>query len=256
MNIYEAIFKRHSVRHYRMEEIADEVLRKIPAFYQGIKPLFPGIETEIGITANPEGKRILKGFFGVNAPYYLSIYSEVRDRYKMNAGYICEQISLYMTTIGLGSCFLGSTSIRQEPLRRGSHEFVIVMAFGIPKEPLTRRGGEARRLPVRELCVARSEPTKWMKQVLEAARLAPSSMNRQPWRFVIVGNRMHIFSKKNNMDHPKFMDEFNFGIMFANIMVTSEEFWLDVDLIRLDNISQKSFQNNQYVLTAVVKNPS
>lgn len=45
----------------------------------------------------------------------------------------------------------------------------------------------------------------------------------------------------------------NFGIMFANMMVAAEELWLDVDLIRLGDISQKNFSNNQYVLSAILK---
>ena len=41
--------------------------------------------------------------------------------------------------------------------------------------------------------------------------------------------------------------------MFANMMVVAEEIWLDVDLIRLGDISQKNFPNNQYVLSAILK---
>ena len=89
--------------------------------------------------------------------------------------------------------------------------------------------------------------------ILEAARLAPSSMNSQPWRFVVYDNRIHIFSKKHSAEQLKKWDEVNFGIMFANLMVAAEEAWLDVDLIRLEDISQKNFPNNQYVLSAILK---
>ena len=37
------------------------------------------------------------------------------------------------------------------------------------------------------------------------------------------------------------------------MMVAAEELWLDVDLIRLGDISQKNFSNNQYVLSAILK---
>ena len=59
--------------------------------------------------------------------------------------------------------------------------------------------------------------------ILEAARLAPSSMNSQPWRFVVYDNRIHIFSKKHSAEQLKKWDEVNFGIMFANLMVAAEE---------------------------------
>ena len=75
----------------------------------------------------------------------------------------------------------------------------------------------------------------------------------QPWRFVVYDNRIHIFSKKHSVEKLRKWDEVNFGIMFANMMVAAEELWLDVDLIRLGDISQKNFSNNQYVLSAILK---
>ena len=253
MNLYEAIFLRRSVRKYDQKPVSPEILDKIRIFYTAIEPLFPGIETEIGITENLGGKRILTGLFGVNAPYYLSFYSEPRDRSEMNMGYLAEQISLYLMTLGLGSCFLGGKSLRGVPKTRGNMQLVIILAFGYPADRLTRRASDAKRLPTKELCLFKDPPTKWMTQVIEAARLAPSAMNRQPWRFVVSGSRIHIFCKKYSNDRPRFLDDFNFGVMFSHIMIASEELWLDVDLIRLEDISQKNFRSNQYVLSAVVR---
>ena len=92
-----------------------------------------------------------------------------------------------------------------------------------------------------------------MKQLLEAARLAPSSFNSQPWRFVVYDNRIHVFAKKHNMNHLGRYEEMNFGIMFSHLMVVAEELWLDVDLIRLEDITHKNFPNNQYVLSAILR---
>ena len=48
-------------------------------------------------------------------------------------------------------------------------------------------------------------------------------------------------------------EEVDFGILFANIMIAAEELWLDVDLIRLENLTQKSFPSSQYVISAVLR---
>ena len=299
MNLYEAIFQRSSVRKFSMIPVEESVLSRIGNFFSQIEPLFPGVDAEIGIVENVEGKHLCHGLFGVTAPYYLTIYSEKRDKSEMNAGYLAEHLCLYMLTLGLGSCFLGSATLRgipkvrmepnvpsarressalyetapasaaegsqmpsgsrttRESARRSPSrkELVIVIAFGIPAGRLTRRPEHAKRLPVRELCVYKDQPSRWMTQVIEAARLAPSAMNRQPWRFVVVNTRIHIFSKKDGMDKPRRWDEFSFGVMFAHIAIASEELWLDVDLIRLENISQKNFKSNQYVLSAIVRVP-
>ena len=220
-----------------MEAIDPEKLAAIGAFFEDAQFLSPGISTEIGITDNTDGKHAPWGFFGVKAPYYLSIYSEKKDRYMMNAGCIMEQISLYMLTLGIASCFLGNVSYR-DAKQRGDKEFIIVLAFGKPDGPLTRRAVDARRL----------------SDIIEVARLAPSAFNAQPWRFVVMANRIHFFSKKRDIDRMGRWDEFDFGCLFAHILVTADELWLDLDLIRLENISQKNFRSNQYVLSAVMKN--
>ena len=91
--------------------------------------------------------------------------------------------------------------------------------------------------------------------MLEAARLAPSSTNSQPWRFVVYENRIHVFSKKplgeRSLLNP--FTELNFGIMLANVMVAAEEVWIDLDLIKLNNITHKSIPNNQYVISILLK---
>ena len=91
--------------------------------------------------------------------------------------------------------------------------------------------------------------------MLEAARLAPSSTNSQPWRFVVYENRIHVFSKKP-LDEKSLLNPFtelNFGIMLANVMVAAEEVWVDLDLIKLNNITHKSIPNNQYVISILLK---
>ena len=256
MTLYDAIFWRRSTRQFRMERLDEGLLKDIAAFYEGVAPLFPGISTEIGMTCCLDSGRFAKGLFTVKAPYYLSFYSEERDRSDMNAGYICEQLCLYMLTKGIASCIFASGTLREAPERRGSKKLVILIAFGKPEGALRRRASDAKRLPVRELCVYKDKPKRWMTEVIEAARLAPSALNKQPWRFVVVGNRIHMFSRRGSMERPGRWDEFNFGAMFSHIAVASEELWLEIDLIRLDNISQKSFKVNQYVLSAIVQEQS
>ena len=94
-----------------------------------------------------------------------------------------------------------------------------------------------------------------MKEILEAARLAPSSLNSQPWRFVVYENRIHVFSKKPLHDKKLLnrFQEMNFGIMLANVMVAAEEVWVDLDLIKLNNITHKTIPNNQYVISILLK---
>ena len=131
----------------------------------------------------------------------------------------------------------------------------IVLAFGFPKETDRNRDREPKRIAMDDLCVYKEQPKAWVKEMLEAARLAPSSTNSQPWRFVVYENRIHVFSKKplDEMSLLNPFTELNFGIMLANVMVAAEEVWVDLDLIKLNNITHKSIPNNQYVISILLK---
>lgn len=253
MNLYEAIFVRKSVRSYTNDPLTPQMLEDILKQFDEIKGLFGGIETELAIFDNRTGQYKMLGLLGVKAPYYLVLYSEEKDRALMNAGYLMEQLSLYLYTRGLGSCFVGTPILKKKYQRRGNKKLMTVLAFGKAKGSCIRKQAEARRLSLNELCVYKETPRQWMNQLLEAARMAPSSMNSQPWRFVVFDSRIHIFSKKNANDRLGKSNELNFGIMFSHMMVVAEEIWLDVDLIRLEEITQKNFPNNQYVLSAILR---
>ncbi len=254
MNLYEAIYVRKSVRHYKLEELSPEALEELRAFIDHLEPLFPEIKVKIDILENIKEKEKLKGFLVPNAPYYLAIYSEKKEKHDLNAGYIMQQISLYLTSRGIGSCFAGMAKppkkTEEEELR-----FVIGMAFGKAKGECIRHDYDAKRLSMNELCVFKEQPKTWVKEILEAARLSPSSFNSQPWRFVVYENRIHVFSKKSpsaGKSWGKF-NEFNFGVMLANISVAAEEIWVDLDLIKLNNITHKTIPNNQYMISILVK---
>ncbi len=64
--------------------------------------------------------------------------------------------------------------------------------------------------PLTELCsgLPRKKWPGWIECGLEAARLAPSAVNRQPWRFQIEANSVTISvdSEKNTYNIPKRLD--------------------------------------------------
>lgn len=254
MNNYESVFARKSVRRYKKdEELAPDIMEQIEAYLKEEKSLFGGIETAYRII-RPEDHAIKKTAVAtVHAPYYLALYSEEHPKAYMNAGYILEQAALFFCTLGLGTCFIGANILKRSWQSWNGKRFAAILAFGPARESPVRKAVEARRISMEDLCIFKEVPRQWMKQLLEAARMAPSSMNSQPWRFVVYDNRIHIFSKKKGGDKPDRLEEINFGIMFANMMVVAEELWLDVDLIRLDGISQKSVPNNRYILSAILR---
>ena len=255
MNLYEAIFTRKTVKKFLPEKLSEEELAGILAHYRELPGLFGNIHTEMRIIKEDDKVRRFSPT-GVKAPQYLAFYSEESPRYHMNMGALMQHMALYLCTLGLGSCFLDPSVLRKGAQQAEPGKKLLgLIAFGKSRGSHLHKRGEEHRLPLNELCVFKEVPRQWMKQLLEAARMAPSEGNSQPWRFVVYDNRIHIFTKKHQVDRfSRYqIEEQNFGGMLANILVAADELWLDVDLIRLENISQKNFSKSQYVLSAVMK---
>ncbi len=253
MNTFEAIFSRRSIRHFLYERLEWEVIADILEYANDLPMLIEGIAVEFKLVSNIETKQGFRGPFNVKAPYYLCISSEVKEDYLLNAGYLMQQLNLYIATKGLGSCFL--IAVPGKGLKDTmKYDYVITLAFGKTTLPLYRNSSDAKRLPEDKVVVYKEPVTPDIKQVLEAARLAPSGYNNQPWRFVVYKNRIHIFARKNllfakALDNAKMVD---MGIMMANLTIAAEELWVDVKLCMSDSLKNKQFQNNEYVYSFTI----
>lgn len=252
MNLYEAIYARRSVRKFCMEPVDDTIIDGIFKFLEESEPLFPEIKITARIYPSQGQKVRFSGFANVSAPHYLVLYTEKKEKSEMNAGYVMQQAALYLTSRGVGTCYQGMAKKRDVKLEEEGFACAMVMAFGYAKNPGKNR--EARRLSMEELCAVKNQPKAHTRELLEAARLAPSSFNSQPWRFVVYENRFHVFSRKpvggrHLLDSH---DEFNFGVMLANVMEAAEELWIDVELIKLDNMTHIELPNNQYVISVLL----
>lgn len=255
MTLYEAIFRRKSIRKFRQDEIEERTLEKIRRFGDDTVGIYPDIPVEWKLVR--AGEQRLKGLFLVKAPWYLVIYSKPCEGYQENAGYLMEQMSLYMHTLGIGSCYQGAAKLEEKEESELSP--VMILAFGRPAEPLERSREAFKRLELKKLISVHGTFGKVQRKLLEPARLSPSAMNLQPWRFVVTDNRIHLFVKKpgklGHAMHQSF-NLFDAGIAFAHMLITAEELWMDVEYQKLDSILEKDFQNFQYAGSILILNES
>ncbi len=252
MNLYEAIFARYSVRKYRMTPVEDKILSGLWSYLDEIQPLFPEIKTSVHILPEPGQKVKLSGWPNVSAPHYLVLYSEETERSARNAGYLMQMLCLYLTSRGVGCCYQGMAGKKDKALEEEGLSCAMVMAFGYPKNP--GKKPEAKRLSMEQLCVVKNEPKAHVRELLEAARLAPSALNAQPWRFVVYENRFHIFApEERGRRLGKRYEEFDFGVLLANIMAAAEVLWIDVDLIRLENIEHRNLPKHRYITSILLR---
>lgn len=250
MNTFDVMFSRRSIRHFNYEKLDWEVIADILQYADSLPMLIEGIAVEFKLVSNIETKQGFHGPLNVRAPYYLCISSEDKEDYLLNAGHLMQQMSLYIASKGLGTCFM--IAYPGSGLKATmKYEYVLSLAFGKTSSTLYRESSEAKRLPEKEVVVYKEEVTPDIKQILSAARLAPSVLNSQPWRFVVYKNRIHIFAKKNlfiakTFDYNKMID---MGIMISNLLLAAEELWVEVSLSKSESLKTKQFQNNEYVCT-------
>ena len=172
MTLNEMIFKRKSCRSFTNVPVNAATIETIKAF--PMKPLYPDIKVHWDIVPRNQVKCICPW----TTPQLITIYSEEVDGYLENIGFLFQQMDLYLQTLGLGVCWLGMG--RMNPKTTTAVEgmkFVIMLAFGHPKDDQLRHDGKGFKRKPMEQITDKSDPS------LEPARLAPSAVNSQPWFF-------------------------------------------------------------------------
>ena len=172
--LYDAIFTRKSVRKYDMMTLSEEVMEEIKDYADNLLPLDGSIRYSISFLSEVDSKFLIPAKV---APHYICIYSEKKDGYLMNAGFLLQQIDLYLSAKGIGSCWLGFFKPKKEV--QNGLEFVILLAFGNSIEAVHRKNtSEFSRKSFSEI-----SSIKGAEKLLEPVRLAPSATNSQPWFF-------------------------------------------------------------------------
>lgn len=169
---YEAIFKRksfHLFRNVGADQISSEELAGIEAAYAGFEVLYPDIRTAIRIVPAE------KVNFKRDAEYCILIYSEKKENYLMNAGYIGQQLDLFLVAHNIGSLWFG-VGRPDEPQYDGLDYVIMIAVRKVNDETKFRKDMfKAKRKPLSEV---------WSGDdlgVANIARFAPSACNSQPW---------------------------------------------------------------------------
>ncbi|MCL1970004.1 MAG: nitroreductase [Candidatus Bathyarchaeota archaeon] len=213
MSLSEIIYKRKSVRKYQSDLLDEKTLQDIQDYLVKIKTLYCDIRVNFSIV----GKEHVKGIASLYSPHYIVAMSENKPGYLVNVGFMLQQVDLYLSSIGLGGCWLGMAGLREKPV--GDMEFVIVFAFGKPAESLHRDLADFKRKSLAKL-------SDVVDSRLEVVRLAPSAMNFQMYYFITEGNIIHAYCAKAGVLAIKRlvkMREIDVGIALAHLYVENSE---------------------------------
>jgi len=215
---YNTIFKRKSIRKYDMTSLPQGKLAEIQEFAASVKPLVDSINYKFVYLGTNDVKNLLP----IKAPHYICLYSDKKDSYLMNAGYLLQQVDLFISANNIGSCWLGMAKPSKDiPAQQDGLDFVIMLAFGNTAEQVHRENtSEFNRKSLSEITSLVGED-----QLLEPVRLAPSASNTQAWFF--SGDTKEIIVRRTKLNLIKAslygkMNQIDIGIALCHL-------WLSLD---------------------------
>lgn len=248
---YDIIFKRKSIKKYDLTPLDENTLKEVSEQLSNLKPMYDDIKTEVKIIPLDEVETRKK-----QAPHYIAVFSEPKNDYLVNVGFMMQKIDLFLSGKGIGSCWQGSPRPKEEVLKSSDLEFVIVIAFGKPKKGPVHRGSvsEFKRKSLNEISTV-----KGLEKVMEAARLAPSAGNSQPWFFKGDKNLIHAYGpkpyavKEHKAPKVKKYNVISMGIALYHLQVALEHFGKKVQIISDENAKVNSPENYDYVTSLKVE---
>lgn len=245
-DLYEFIFKRKSVRKYDPAPLDAKTLTEIKDFFKNAKPLYDNIKAEMIVVPKNDVTVMLP----VISPQYLVISSENKEGYLANAGFLMQQIDLFLSSIGIGCCYMGMAQPKKELRKNLNLEFVIIMAIGKPAEPLHRkRISEFQRKPLSAITNMSDA-----NDLVESVHLAPSASNGQPWFLTGTQNQINFYCVISSFLKAIVYEKFNkisIGIALCHLKLAAEHAGKTVEIVT-DEVAGKNHPKDYYYVCTVV----
>lgn len=231
---HEALITRRSRRLYNAEPVSRDVVQKLETMCESFRPFDSARAVLTECT-----EKVFKGIIGAygrirGAPLFVAFIGDTRDPHVQEmVGYTGEGIVLEATSLGLGTCWVGKSfdqKIASHFLSMNEHERVLAVSpvgyaareASFEERLLTGFGQTHKRKPIEELAsgIPQAEWPAWVRTSLDAARVAPSAVNRQPWRFQVEtdGITISVDDMKDSYGISKRLD---CGIAMLHIEIAS-----------------------------------
>ena len=184
MDYYKQIFKRKSFHIFKdTETLTDIELQRLESFIETVIPLNSEIKTEICIVSESETTCKRGG------QYCILFYSETKDEYLRNIGYIGEQIDLYLASQNIGALWFGIG--KPQNMQMNGLDFVIMIPIAkMPEDMFRKDMFKSKRKSMTEI---------WNGNTLgvaEIVRFTPSACNTQPWIVENTGSELMVYRYK------------------------------------------------------------
>lgn len=271
--ISEIIKERTSTRTYNKSNIDENKLFKIENFINNLNgPFDEKVRFKIiNVQESIKGEKI--GTYGIikGANIFIAVAYENGEMALEELGYEMERLILYITSLGLGTCWIGGTFNKSEfskAMKLKDYERLPIVT------PVGECGEEKSVIEKAMKFLIKSQKRKewcelfflrdfsvpltpiidlgYFKEVLENVRLAPSALNMQPWRIVKDRNKFHFYinyPKIKNKDLSFNIHRIDMGIAMCHFDLTCQHFGLEGSFIKEDPNIKNIIKNTKYVIS-------
>ena len=251
-NMIEQIKARRSVRTFDGRLLDEDTKEKLKSFMKDVENPFD-IPVEFRFLDAKEHGLTCPVVTGTN----LYVGGKIKNMPNASVafGYSFEEFILYAQSLGLGTVWLGGTMNRAafETAMELSEDEMMPCASPVGyiakkmsvRESMMRMAIKAdERLPFEELFYDGTFETPLSKEKadslrlpLEMVRLAPSAVNKQPWRVVIKDNCVHFYLKRSKgFGHEGKLDMqmIDMGIALCHFALAAKECNLNIAFVQAD----------------------
>lgn len=232
MDYKSLIMNGKSVRQFKDDVVDEKILNELEKFVLECKKLVPSIKIEARFFEGNDNYKRLYGIAGykgvmIEAPNYLVLLSEDKPQHLENAGYVGERTILKARDMGVDSCWVSYEDRDMVKKALGietDFEVVALIALGYEDtkknvESISNSGdnysnadinknmNSSERISLDEMVYIDEWGNSASSEVLEEralleafsyARMAPSALNKQPWRFIVDGGKVVLAIDSNN----------------------------------------------------------
>ena len=245
--LYNMIFKRksfHLFRNIGNNSISVSDMESIVAAYGDFIPLYPNIKTAIRIV--PASETTCKR----GQQFCILLYSEKKDNYLQNIGYLGEQLELYLVSQNIGTLWFGIGKT-EEPSFRGL-DFVIMIAISrIDDEKKFRKDMfKSKRKLTSEIW--HGEP---IMGITDIVKYAPSACNTQPWIVEHTDSILKVYRYKKQgkrgimpVNKVSFYNQIDIGIFlcFLDLCLQHKAIPYEVELYTDNGLDEEKALNAIY----------
>lgn len=273
-SVEETVKARHSIRSYQDRPIPPEVMGKIKSYVEklsnpfSVEVSFHLLEKEV----TADGEKL--GTYGVikGASHFIGASVASGELGLEALGYSFEKLILYLTSLGLGTCWLGGTFDRSSfasAMKLNKEDlFPAISPFGYPQE-------KKRMMESMMRLLAKSDQRMEWSNIffeenfahpltqavageyafpLEMMRLAPSAVNKQPWRVVKSKGAYHFYKTKSEKQNKLGIDiqRTDVGIAACHFHLAAQERDLPGHFTCFQKSEIKTLENVDYLFSWVV----